>query len=125
MKLEHLALSIRDRNEIKRFYQDILGMKVIRNFQMDKDLAFDIFRLTESPEVFLLQKDGLQLEIFLSSQKHPHGFDHICISTKQREALVKKAKQDSYRVFRLKREHSDLVFISDMSGNTFEVKQYI
>lgn len=104
MKLEHLALSIRDRNEIKRFYRDILGMKVIRNFQMDKDLAFDIF---------------------LSSQKHPHGFDHICISTTQREALVKKAKQNSYRVFRLKREHSDLVFISDMSGNTFEVKQYI
>ena len=125
MKLEHLALSIRDRNEIERFYRDILGMKVIRNFQMDKDLAFDIFRLTESPEVFLLQKDGLQLEIFLSSQKHPHGFDHICISTTQREALVKKAKQNSYRVFRLKREHSDLVFISDMSGNTFEVKQYI
>ncbi|MEA3460467.1 MAG: VOC family protein [Bacteroidota bacterium] len=125
MKLEHVALSIKDRDEIERFYQDILGMTMIRSFQMDKSLAFDIFRLTESPEVFLLQKDELQLEIFLSPQKHPHGFDHICISTAQRDALVEKAKQNSYRVFRLKREHSDLVFISDMSGNTFEVKQYI
>lgn len=75
MKLEHLALSITDRNEIERFYQDILGMTGIRSFQ--------------------------------------------------RDALMKKAKQSSYRVFRLQREHSDLVFISDMSGNTFEVKQYI
>ena len=89
MKLEHVALSVTDRNEIERFYQDILGMTVIRSFQMDEALAFD----------------------------------HIWISTMQREALVKKAKQNSYRVFHLKREHTDLVFISDNIGNTFEIKE--
>jgi len=125
MKLEHLALSISDRNEIERFYQGILGMTLVHSFTMEKSLAFDIFRLSESPEVFLMQKDGLQLEVFLSPNKHPHGFDHICISSSSREEIIKKAKQNLYRCFRMKREQSDLVFISDKCGNTFEVKQYI
>lgn len=123
MKLEHVALSITDPNEIERFYQNILGMQVVRSFQLDRALAFDIFGIDEKPEVFLMQKGSLQLEIFLSPVKHDRGFDHVCISTTQREELVKRAVGNSYRCFRLTREHSDLVFISDKSGNTFEVKE--
>ena len=123
MNLEHVALSIRDRDEIEGFYQDILGMKLIRSFQLDKILAFDIFGMAENPEVFLLEKDQVQFEIFLSPKRHPHGFDHICISTAGRDEIMKKARESSYRVFRQKRDHSDLVFISDKNGNTFEVKK--
>lgn len=122
MNLEHIALCIRDREEIEDFYQDILGMKLIRSFPLDKILAFDIFGMAESPEVFLLEKDQVQFEIFLSPKRHPHGFDHICISTVGRDEIMKKARESSYRVFRQKRDHSDLVFISDKNGNTFELK---
>ena len=48
MKLEHVALSVTDRKEIERFYQDILGMEVIRSFQLDQALAVDIFGIPTS-----------------------------------------------------------------------------
>ena len=123
MNLEHIALSIADRSEIEDFYLEVLGMKLIRTFQLDRGLAGDIFGIAESPDVFLLQKDQLQFEVFLASEKPAHGFVHICISTTHREAMLEKAARLSYRFFRLKREYSDLVFISDKSGNVFEVKE--
>lgn len=124
MKLEHLALSITDQKEIENFYQDIMGMQVLRKFQLDLSLANGIFGIAENPEVYLLQKDQLLIEVFISPQPRDHGFDHVCISTKQREDMLEKAKLNSYKCYRQKREHSDLVFISDKSGNTFEVKEY-
>ena len=123
MKLEHVALAVSDRKEIERFYQNIIGMKVIKSFHLDQALANAIFGIAKNTEVVLLEKDHLQLEIFIQPEIMDHGFDHICISTTQREALVEKANRHSYKVFRLRREYSDLVFISDFSGNIFEVKE--
>ncbi len=123
MKLEHIALTITDYNEIKQFYHEILGMIEIRSFILDKDLARNIFGIEEETKIFLLQKDKLLLEIFLTPEQHHHGFNHICISTSHREEIVKRATQHSYKCIRLKRHNSDLIFISDHSGNMFEVKQ--
>ena len=123
MKLEHVALSIADRSEIEDFYQDILGMELLRSFTLSKALAKDIFGMEVDTEVFLVQNDSLQLELFLSQEKSAPGFEHLCISVAEREEMLEKAMPHSYKVFRLKREYSDLVFLSDHSGNVFEVKE--
>ena len=123
MKLEHVALTVTDYNEIDQFYHKILGMKEVNSFVLDKVLANDIFGIEEETKVFLLQKDKLLLEIFLTPELCNPGFKHICISTTNREEIVKRAIQNSYRCLRLKRGNSDMVFITDNSGNIFEVKQ--
>ena len=122
MKLEHVALHVKDRREISDFYQDILGMELVRSFTLDRKLASDIFWLKESPEVFLMQKDQLQFEIFLSPAQNTRGFSHVCISSTHRDEMIENASRHSYRVLRLKREYSDLVFLWDHFGNAFEVK---
>ena len=123
MKLEHVALSILDRNEIEGFYMEVLGMELVRSFSLNKVLAKDIFGMEEETEVFLVQKDNLQLELFLAPEKTDHACEHLCFATTHREELFEKAKRNSYRVFRQEREFSDLVFIWDKSGNIFEVKE--
>ena len=123
MKLEHIALTITDYNEIEQFYHKVLGMLEIKNFILDKDLARDIFGIEEETKIFLMQKDKLLLEIFLNTKQLNHSFYHICISTSHREDMVKRAIQLSYKCIRLKRQNSDMIFISDHSGNMFEVKQ--
>jgi catechol-2,3-dioxygenase len=123
MKLEHVALHIKDRREISDFYQDILGMELVRNFTLNKTLASDIFWLEESPQVFLMQKGQVQFEVFLSLTRFTPGFSHVCISSSNREKMMENAARHSYRVLRLMREHSDLVFIWDHYGNAFEVKE--
>lgn len=123
MNLEHVALRIADRREIEDFYQDILGMELLRSFALSKALSKDVFGIEAETEVFLVQNDSLQLELFLRPGKPAPGFEHLCISVAAREILLEKAMTNSYKVFRLKREYSDLVFLSDHSGNIFEVKE--
>ncbi len=123
MKLEHVALAIIDYNDIGHFYHEILGMKEVNSFVLDKVLANDIFGIEKEIKVFLLQKDKLLLEIFLTGGECVHGFNHICISVNNREEIVKRAIQNSYRCLQLKRGNSDMVFVTDNSGNIFEIKQ--
>ena len=123
MILEHIALTVTDYNEIEQFYHEILGMNEVKNFVLDKVLAGDIFGIEEETKVFLLQKDKLLLEIFLTPELCDPGFRHICISTANREEIVKKAIQHSYKCLRLERGNYDMIFITDNSGNIFEIKQ--
>lgn len=123
MRLEHVALTITDRKEITNFYHEILGMREIRNFSLDKDLAREIFAIEKETTVFHLQKEELLLEIFLMPGQFEHGFNHICISLTNREEIVKKAAQHAYKCIRLPGQNSDMIFIKDASGNIFEIKK--
>lgn len=95
-------------------------MKLVRSFTLDSTLAGDIFCLENSPQVFLMQKDHVQFEIFLSSAKYNPGFSHVCISCDQRDELIDNALRHSYRVFRRKREHGDLLMARD--NTTFSTR---
>lgn len=123
MKLEHIALTITDDNEIQGFYHEVLGMKKIKSFSLDKHLAMDIFGIEETTTVVQLQKDELLLELFMTPEPCEHPFHHVCISTAHREEIVNRAIQQSYKCIRIKRPNSDMIFISDHSGNLFEMKQ--
>jgi len=123
MNLEHIALTITDHKEIKQFYQEILGFTEIRSFILQKDLAREIFGIGKESRIFHLQKDDLSLELFLMPERFEHVFNHICISVPDREAMVKKAIRDGYVCIRVRKQHSDMIFLKDKSGNVFEMKQ--
>ena len=123
MKLEHIALTISDIDEVKNFYIDIIEMKELKNFVLKKELTQKIFNINTDTSVFFLQKDDLFLEIFLSDEKFKQGFNHICISVKDRENLITKAEAQNYECIRIERDFSDLIFIKDKSGNVFEIKE--
>jgi catechol 2,3-dioxygenase-like lactoylglutathione lyase family enzyme len=123
MELGHIALTVTDHNEIQGFYHEVLGMKEIRSFSLDKHLVRHIFGIEETTTVVQLQKDGLLLELFITPEPCDHPYHHVCISTAHREEIVKRAMQHSYKCVRIKRPKSDMIFISDHSGNLFEMKQ--
>ena len=123
MKLEHIALTISDIQEIKNFYVDILEMKELKNFVLKSELSQKIFNINKDTSAFFLQKDDLFLEIFVTDEKLKQGFNHICISVNDRENLIKKSEAQNYKCVRIKREFSDLIFIEDKSGNIFEIKE--
>ena len=123
MKLEHIAIAVNNPSEIKDFYKGLLGMKEVRSFILNEDLAQKIFGIQKETPVVLLQKEDLVLEVFLLDESLKNGFNHICFSMADREELVKAANQNNYEVIRIERDFSDLVFIKDHSGNTFEIKE--
>lgn len=123
LKLDHIALNIIDSKEVINFYQNVLGMVEIRKYELDKELAELFFNIRENTSVYLMQKDELVLELFINTKSYNHGFNHICIKMKNRGSIIDKAKNNSYKCIRREREYFDQIFISDNSGNIFEVKE--
>ncbi len=123
MKLEHIGLTISESKEIKDFYINILGMREVKTFVLNKILAQKIFGINKNTSAFFLQKNDLFLEIFVTDEKLKQGFNHICLTIKDRETLVTKAEAQNYECIRIERDIFDLIFIKDKSGNIFEIKE--
>ena len=123
MKLEHIALNITDLQEVKEFYQNILGMVEVKNYELDEDLAQHFFSIRKVTPVYLMQRDNLIFELFVNAKSYNHGFNHICLEIKNRETIVSTAVENSYKCIRRKKEYFDQIFISDKSGNIFEIKE--
>ena len=123
MELEHKALSVSDYKEIEKFYINVLGMKQIKNFVLRKELTSNIFEINEDINVYLVQKDRVVFEIFVTTENRKQTFDHICISIKNREKFITKVLLNGYKVIRIERELFDLIFIKDKDGNIFEIKE--
>ena len=122
MNLEHIAISVNSKDEITDFYQNILGMIQVRDFVIDKNLAFDIFGISADVPVYLLNKESLTLEIFVTEQENPKGFNHICFSVQDRNQVFKNAQEKAYKCILIKRDVNDIMFINDKAGNVFEIK---
>jgi|LGOV01.1.fsa_nt_gb catechol 2,3-dioxygenase-like lactoylglutathione lyase family enzyme len=123
MKLEHIALTISDTEEINNFYRDILGLEHDRTFKLDKSLSYKIFDISANPSIYIMQKNNLALEIFVASQTNKQGYNHICLTITNREEVLQKAIAKNYKYIRIKRESHDIIFIKDKCGNTFEMKE--
>ena len=123
MKLEHIAITVSEPVDIKDFYLDILGMKEVKNFVLNKVLAYKIFGINKETSVFLLQKEDIYLEVFVTPEQKKQNFEHICLAVNDRETLVKNSLKQNYECIRIERDLFDLVFIKDKSGNIFEIKE--
>ena len=122
MKLHHLALTIQNISEIQHFYVDLLGFKLIKEFELGIDWAKQIFGVNKSSQAFYLEGHGLALELFINENKKQANFNHWCLSFPDREAFIAKAKKQNATIIRIPRDSHDLIFIKDASGNIFEIK---
>jgi catechol 2,3-dioxygenase-like lactoylglutathione lyase family enzyme len=123
MKFEHIALTINDPREVVHFYEEILGLRKEREFNLETDLAGKIFGIHQQTSVYQLRYKDLMMELFLMPSSPEPGFRHICLSFENREEILRKVREKGYETIRQERTWSDLVFIKDKSGNLFELKE--
>lgn len=121
--LNHIGMVINKVSEIENFYQNILGMKIVKQFRLDRELSNKIFKIDRETDVYMMQKDDLILELFVAQNPDSVNYQHICISVHSRKKIIEKAKKDNYSCLIMPRKKYDIVFIKDSSGNIFEVKE--
>ena len=122
--LEHIGITINEESDIQTFYKDLLGMKEVSQFELDKDFSEKLFGIYNSASITSLCKDELFFELFLTDKKHDSIYNHVCISIHDRNSIINKAASLGFVVVDIKRESKDnLVFIKDNSGNIFEIKE--
>ncbi len=125
MHLKHVALTCRSEDESDVFYGRLLGLTKVRTKLLSPGLTRDIFNLTREVK-FIDYKDGdVHFEIFISD-RHPgtsHKFEHTCLEVDDIGAFLQKCADLGVNVRRIPRETAWITFISDFSGNCFEIKE--
>ena len=119
----HAGLTVY-KNDIRNFYIDILGFKTEKDFQLNADLAENIFHIKDSPEVYHLNKDEITLELFVfSGYKQNQIFQHLCFQMDNCDEIYKKAYEKNYWTFcRTNSQNKTTYFIRDNMNNLLELK---
>ncbi len=121
--LEHIGITINEKNDINAFYKDLLGLKEERKFELYEDVSEKLFGTGDRVPVALLSGEDFFMEVFLTEKKQTPVYNHICISIEDRNDIIQKAKSKGFPVTRIEREsRDDIVFLRDRSGNIFEIK---
>lgn len=122
MKLLHVALAVKA-EDVKRFYEDILGFTSGNSFRLQERDTSNIFNLKGQAEIIYMEKDSLQLELFVSTLPQQLSFSHICFEDEDAGEMFGRAKESGYQYFERKKEFSSTYFIKDGNGNLFEMKK--
>lgn len=121
--LNHIAIPLGFPDDIQDFFVGILGFAEKYRFEIEKEAAFSIFKIDRQTSVSVLEKNGLKLELFHTGELHNPGFAHICLNVDSIGDICRQAKNAGYPVVRIDRPSEKLAFITDRTGNLFEIKE--
>ncbi len=121
--LQHIALTINDSREITGFYQNVLQCVVLRQFTLTPDINRFVFDREGPVDVYVLEAQNTQLEIFLSSQTENKVFSHVCFTYRNADRVFNKAREAGYKAVVKENPSHNTYFIHDKSGNMFEIKE--
>ena len=124
MKLNHVAISVNDSEEIENFYEDILEFSLKRKFLMDAGISLKYFGKEKEIDVYFMEKDDVGLEIFLYPEKGRKSFLHLCLEYHNSNTVFDNARKMGYKTeIKINPGRSDTYFVWDKSGNMFELKE--
>jgi len=127
MKLHHVAAVCSSQDNADRFYEGILGLKKIKTFSLNKDLAEQIFDTARECQIILYGNEDFAIEVFIVSEKAEKAtlFEHLCLEVEDKEELLLRCKSKGLAVKRIPKGDSLLTFIGDYDGNLFEIKESV
>lgn len=121
MKFIHAGLQV-NKQDLKPFYVEILGFSENFSFNLQSELAEQIFEAHSTIEVFNLIKSDIQLELFVTDKKHKPGFNHLCLLESDLSSVKEKAQQLGYKFIVRQKPDKETVFLYDSMENMFELK---
>ena len=121
--LLHVAITIHYPKEIEDFYKKVLHFTVQKKFSLNKETSQKIFNTKEVVDVYLIEHQSVQFEIFISNKKEKKLFSHVCLAYGQTNTIYEKAIKLGYKTQIKRNKENNTYFIWDKSGNMFEIKE--
>lgn len=122
--IQHIALTINNRDELKNFYKDVFMSEMHHQFSLTPDLSRMIFNRDGNFDVAVMRTDEVEFELFLTDEIEKKVFSHACLSFENSRQIMEKAQKAGYRtVIKPRNDGYDTYFIWDKSGNLFEIKE--
>jgi catechol 2,3-dioxygenase-like lactoylglutathione lyase family enzyme len=130
MQLHHMAIVCRSRENADLFYRQILGLEELKVFELDDQLAEQIFRVSRGCEVRLYGNEHFKVEVFVADlgtdeTQRDRNYEHHCLEVPEREAFAATCEAHGMAVQRIPRGQGTLIFVTDPDGNRFEIKEIL
>jgi catechol 2,3-dioxygenase-like lactoylglutathione lyase family enzyme len=125
MLLDHVGIVNKDGEEAVRFYQDFLGLDMIKESSVSPELSSKLFSLDREIRMLVYGNGNLKVEIFIlpGFLAPPPCVPHFCIQVPDLRGLLARAKGAGIKVISAERGGRTVHFIEDFSANRIEVKQ--
>ena len=125
MIIHHVALVCRSEESSDLFYREVLGLEKIQPKILSSELSEKLFQLKNEYPVLNYVGSGIRFEIFISPPKEGagHRLEHICLEVEDLNALLRRCEEKGVKIIRAAKGDSVIVFVADMDGNLFELKE--
>ena len=123
LTLYHAAVPCDTLAHVKTFFENILGLKLIKSFSLDQQLSNDIFSLPQSVDIRVYGNDSVLIEVFIYPQKTTATYSHLCIGVGNSEVFIEKCESNGLKPFSVTKGEKQLLFVRDFSGNLYEIKE--
>ena len=122
IQLKHIALQFDNKKHADIFFNKILGLKLVKSFNLTNNISEKIFGIKRDIEVIQYANENSCFEIFLTGNKKSNCFDHVCIEIENKNDFITKCKYYNIEPFYVEKADKLLLFIKDFNGNLYEIK---
>lgn len=78
MELNHVGITNKSEEQALLFYRDFLGLEKTREILLPPELSEQLFSLSQEIKVFVFEKTGIKIEVFISDFQHANpNFTHF------------------------------------------------
>ncbi len=123
MKLLHTGIQLSTKENVDRFFGQLLNLKPDREYTVPVELMRDVFLMEKEASVRIYSIGGQDVEIFFDIGQSVPSVNHLCIRVEDMEDFISRALELGFHIFEKEREGKpNLVFVYDDDGNPYEIK---
>ena len=124
MDFIHIGLVSSDAERAERFFGQLLGLEKTRTSSLPADFSQALFGVEEACDIVYYGSGSLVFEVFLTGWSEPseRKISHTCVAVDDRAGLLTRCREMGYQVREARKGDKLVIFIQDLDGNLYEVK---
>ena len=127
MRIDHVAIAVKDLDDALAFYREALGLEVTGRREVPAEGVEIAFLPTDDTEIELISPLDPENSIGRFLEKRGEGIHHLCVGVEDIEAAVAQLKDEGARVLSEIKSHADgtrYVFIHPKSTHGVLMELY-
>ena len=125
MRILHAGLGASSEVKADKFFCELLGLAKHGPAVLPAGLCREVFGIQRELQVFNYQAEGLHFEVFIDpafSRGLP-AVVHTCLEVEGLDAFLARCAEQGIVVSRTPKGAAWVIFISDLDGNRYELKE--